>query len=131
MFLNKKLFAVFLFLGLLVFSFSTPALAQYGLEETAKAADLSTESGDLPSAIGSFISIALGVLGVIFLCLMLYAGWLWMTAMGDNKKVQTAKDLIIAAVSGIIVIVLAYAVTSFVLDKLSRVGNTATEETAD
>ena len=120
MFLKKSL--IISIIALIVLSAAMPVLAQYGLDETAGAAGISTGGGDLPTTIGRVISIALGVLGVIFLCLLLYAGWLWMTAMGDSKKVSTAKDLIIAAVSGIIVIVLAYAVSSFVLTSLSNVG---------
>jgi len=128
MFFYKKSFAVFLLLSLFIFTFSvSPVLAQYGLEETARAAEIPTGNSSLPTLIGSFINIVLGVIGVVFLVLLLYAGFLWMTAMGDSKKISTAKDLIIAAVSGIIVIVLAYSITSFVLNSLSDVGNTSSE----
>lgn len=119
-------------IALIILSAAMPVFAQYGqygLDETAKAANLSTEGRNLPTVIGRIINIALGILGVLFLCLLLYAGWLWMTAMGDTKKTQTAKDLIIAAISGIVVIVLAYAISNFVLTSLSGIGNSETEET--
>lgn len=110
---------------LTILSVTTPVLAQYGLEETGKAANLpeGVRSGNLPSLIGSFINIALGIIGVIFLCLMVYAGFLWMTAMGDPKKTSTAKDLIFAAIIGIIIIVLAYAISYFVISSLSDISS--------
>jgi uncharacterized BrkB/YihY/UPF0761 family membrane protein len=125
MFFKKSL--IISIIALVVLSAAMPTLAQYGLEETAEAANISTEGGDLPTTVGSIISIGLGAIGIIFLVLLVYAGFLWMTAMGDPKKVSTAKDLIIAAVSGIIVIVLAYSITSFVLSSLSDVGGGAAE----
>ena len=54
------------------------------------------------------------LLGVIFLCLTIYAGFLWMTAAGDPKKVQKAKDILAQSVTGIVLVMLAYGITYFV-----------------
>ncbi|MFA5318262.1 MAG: hypothetical protein WC323_02200 [Patescibacteria group bacterium] len=62
------------------------------------------------------INAILGLLGVIFLVLTIYAGFLWMTAAGNDDQVSKAKSIITAAIIGIVIIVAAYAITNFVLE---------------
>ena len=66
----------------------------------------------------TIINSILGLLGVIFLVLVIYAGFLWMTAGGDSSKVDKAKGYIKNAIIGIIIILAAYIITSFVLDQV-------------
>jgi len=73
---------------------------------------------DLMEIIGTVISLALGLLGVIFLVLMIYAGYNWMTARGEEDKVATAKDTIIRAVIGIVIVVGSYAIWRFIFIRL-------------
>lgn len=68
--------------------------------------------------IGKIINIALGFLGIVLLAYLLYAGFLWMTAGGDDKKVGTAKAMISQAIIGLIIIVAAFAISTFVLGSL-------------
>ena len=68
------------------------------------------------SIIGSIIQVALSFLGVIFLILMIYGGFLWMTAKGNEEQVTKAKNLITAAIIGLIIVISAYAI-SYVLIK--------------
>jgi len=79
--------------------------------------------GGLTQMVGNLINVALGFLGVVFLVLMLYAGFLWMTAQGDDTKVKKAKDMIFQAIIGLIIIVAAYALTSFVMGSLLNATN--------
>ena len=60
----------------------------------------------------------LSLLGVIFIILMIIAGYNWMSAAGDEQKVQKAKDTIKRAIIGLIIIVSAYAITYFVFDHM-------------
>ena len=53
-----------------------------------------TGGSDLPTIIGSLINVVLGFLGIVLLFYVLRAGFLWMTAGGDEKQVKTAKDMI-------------------------------------
>ena len=85
--------------------------------EFSKGADIET-TAELPNIIGSMISVVLGFLGIFLLVLILYAGWLWMSAGGESKQVDKAKDYIKNAVIGLVIILLAYAITSFVIDKI-------------
>ena len=73
---------------------------------------------DLDETLGLLINVLLGLLGIIFLVLTIYAGFLWMTAGGDEKKVAKARGIIITAVIGLVILLSAYAISSFVLDQL-------------
>lgn len=75
-------------------------------------------SSDLPTVIGSIISVFLTLLGIIFLVLVLYAGWLWMTAGGDAKQVDKAKEIMLRAVVGLIILLAAYSISTFVITTL-------------
>ena len=59
--------------------------------------------------------------GTLFLLLMIYAGFLWMTAHGDPKKVTDAKQMIVGAIIGVVIIGSAYTITSWVLTAASGV----------
>ena len=83
-----------------------------------KGQDSSSASNSLAIAIGSIIGNILTFLGVIFLLLMIYGGVTWMTAAGDEKKVTKAKELITAAVIGLVVVLSAYALTTYLGDNV-------------
>lgn len=114
----------------LLFFISAPAVFAVGAGEQAinglnEAANRGfgpiEESGlqtDLPSAIGKVIGVGLSLIGVIFLILMIYSGFLWMLARGNETEVTKAKDLIQAAIIGLIIVLAAYAITQYVGEQL-------------
>lgn len=67
---------------------------------------------DLPTLIGRIVGAGLAFLGVIFFCLILYAGLSWILSMGNEEKITEAKNMIIAAVLGLLVVLGAYAITN-------------------
>ena len=71
----------------------------------------------LVDTLGIIIQVALSLLGIIFMGLIIYAGYNWMTAMGDEQKVTKAKDTITRAVIGLVIVIAAYAVSYFVIQK--------------
>lgn len=101
-----------------------------GLTAAAQGSGLTggcTSANCIAEVIGRVINIVLGFLGIVLLCLFLYAGFLWMTAGGDETKVKTAKQYITNAIIGYFIIGAAYALTGFVLDSLARVTSPAEE----
>lgn len=74
----------------------------------------------LTTVLGNLISVVLSVLGVVLLVLVIYAGILWMTAGGDSGKVDKAKALITNAVIGLVLILAALAISTFVFDTLTQ-----------
>lgn len=63
------------------------------------------------------INVVLGLLGTVATVLMIYAGFNWMTAAGNDEKIETAKKTIFAAILGLIIIMMSYAITRFVVNQ--------------
>ncbi|MDD5110602.1 MAG: pilin [Patescibacteria group bacterium] len=74
---------------------------------------------DLRTTIMLVINILMGFLGIIAVLIVLYGGFKWMTAGGNEEQVGEAKKMIIAGVVGLAVIFMAYAIASFVVQQLS------------
>jgi hypothetical protein len=91
-----------------------------GIQTTAKGTGHSAlqpwfgKNSDPLDIIGWIVSIVLGLLGVFFLGLMLYGGYIWMIARGNEAEVTKAKAIIKNAIFGLIIILAAYAITAFV-----------------
>ncbi len=77
-------------------------------------------TNDLPTLIGNIIAVLLSVLGIIFVVLIVYAGFLYLTAQGEDEKVKKAKKLLSQAVIGLVIIIAAYAIAAFVIEALSE-----------
>ena len=75
---------------------------------------------DVDKMIGTVIQTILSLLGIIFLILIIYAGFTWMTARGDEGKVTQAKDTMRNSIIGLVIVVAAYAISYFVLDILTK-----------
>lgn len=70
--------------------------------------------GTLSAQIGSYIQVVTAFVGVLFLVLMIYGGYTWMTARGNEEDVTKAKKIITTAIIGLVVVLAAYAITAFV-----------------
>lgn len=79
--------------------------------------DQSTNQYSLSRIAGTAIYAFLSILGIIFIVLMIYGGYTWMTASGDEEKVKKAQQTIKTAIIGLIIIVGAYAIWDFILYK--------------
>lgn len=123
--LNKILLTIFLALN--IFFISAPILAataDYGLKDMGTNLGYKTEevTKDLfLTKVGSIISTILGLLGVLVLVMIIYYGFIWMTAGGNEKAITEAKDSFQSLIVGLILILGAYAVTSFILTMVSNI----------
>lgn len=86
---------------------------------TANAANYGS-AGSVPELVGRLIETALGFVGLVMFLIVLYAGYLWMTAQGNEEQIVKAKGMIVNAVIGFIIITAAYAVTFYVVDTISK-----------
>ena len=77
--------------------------------------------GDLSvsNLIGRVIRQILSVVGALALVFFIWGGLKYMTAAGDEKKVKEARDMIVAAVSGLAAIFLSYAVLTLLINALN------------
>jgi len=76
-----------------------------------------SDNADIPSVIGAGINAALALVGLIFMILMIYAGYLWMTARGEEEQIKKSQKIIIASVIGLVIVVSAYAITFMVTSR--------------
>jgi len=65
--------------------------------------------------ISTVITALLSLLGVIFVALIVFSGFSWMIAGGDEQKVTKAKDMIRESLIGLVIVLGAYAVSYFVI----------------
>ncbi len=72
----------------------------------------------LPEMVGNIIKVVLTFLGVVVIVIVIYAGFLWMTAGGNPEDVTKAKQWLTNAVIGLAIILAAYAITNFVITSL-------------
>ena len=70
------------------------------------------------SMISKVITTALEFVGVIFLVLAIYGGYIWMIARGNEEEVTKAKNILTAAVIGLVVVIAAYAISWSVINAL-------------
>jgi hypothetical protein len=95
-------------------------LSKTGLGSNENPVTSDTESTRLFTFIGAIIQDAFGLLGIVFLALTIYAGFLWMTAQGDTKQVDKARGILTQAIIGLAIMVLAYSITGFVMHSVSQ-----------
>ncbi len=69
--------------------------------------------------IARIVAAVLGVTGIIALLIVVYAGFLYLTAAGSDETIRKAKRMLFAGVLGLIVIFGAYTLSRFVIGKLA------------
>lgn len=67
----------------------------------------------------TIVNQLLTFLGIIFFLLLIYTGWLWMNARGNEEQVAKAKKMVREIVIGFIIIILAKVLTQFLLSQIA------------
>ncbi len=80
---------------------------------------------DIRTTIAKIINIALSFMGIIFIVLIIFAGFKYMTAAGNEEKTSEALKLLRNAVIGLIIILMAWGITRYSFCSLSRAANGA------
>lgn len=117
-----KLIITTLVLGLSLFVPAT-ALAQNktaiceGVGKTAGASDCSGASS-LDGIIKTVINVMSMVVGVIAVIMIIIGGIKYVTSSGDSNNVNSAKNTILYAIVGLVVVALAQVIVRFVLGKV-------------
>ncbi len=74
-------------------------------------------TADLESTVIKIVQWALGFLGLIAVIFIMYGGFIWMTAAGNAEKVDKAKKIILRAVIGLLIVLLSWAIVTFIVDR--------------
>ena len=81
----------------------------------ASGCQTSTTIEDPETVIGRIVSSVVGILGVVAVIIIVYGGIQYITSAGDSAKLKKAKDTILYGVIGLIICVLAFAITQFII----------------
>ncbi len=92
---------------------AVPTEITAGLKITADEAKIST-GGNIMNLIGNIIGGVLSFIGVIFFALMVFGGFMWMTARGKEEQTKKATGTVTAAVIGLVIVLSSYAITNVV-----------------
>lgn len=123
----KKLLSSLSLLSLISLFLPSLALAQTDTSTQSNAAitELGKVAGTgyntsvrLAPLIGTVIRTALSLLGAIFIIVLIVAGFRWMTASGNEDKVTKAQNAIKRGLIGLVIVVAAWAIWTFLLTKL-------------
>jgi len=104
--------------------FTSIAGAAETLSLTSKMAAVGTVAGfgtkSLATTIGSIIQTFLMLLGIIFMAYIVYAGYTWMTAAGNDEKITKAKAILRGSTIGLIIVMGAYAISAFAINQIAK-----------
>lgn len=136
---SKKIISLAILLVMAVFQFSFVInINQVSADFWGEQEGMSANNNNIGSAFGSnaekdvreivitYVKIFLGLLGLIFVLLILFAGYKYMMANGDSKVTEEALDHIKNAVIGLAIILAAYGIVVFVGKEI----NNATSDAA-
>ena len=117
----------FVTLGLLVaislMTAAMPVLAaapNLGIEY-ANNLGLTGNNADPRDAAVTIVRYLMTFLAIIAVIIVLYGGFRWMTANGNEDRVESAKRTIIAGAIGLVVILAAFAIVQFVINTASNI----------
>lgn len=90
------------------------AVKDNGLGQIGNTSFNTDKPKDLRAIVVEFIQIILGLLGIIFVSLILMGGYRWMTAAGNQDKVEAAQQTLTKAIIGLLIILASYSITWFI-----------------
>jgi len=118
---NKRVFLLFFLAIIVFFSFLAPkAMASESdvLGTQIVENDINLESTNPRTVVVKVINIALGLLGIIAVCIVIFAGFKWMTSNGDEEKISEAKKMLKNGVIGLAIILASWGIVTFIFKSL-------------
>ncbi|MEK7072916.1 MAG: hypothetical protein AAB974_00565 [Patescibacteria group bacterium] len=89
-----------------------------GINAPGLSGALGLGTADIRVTIASIINVFMGLLGIIAVVIILYGGFMWMTAAGNEERVDKARKMIVSGIIGLAIILSAYAIARFVVGSL-------------
>ena len=77
---------------------------------------LGLPEGDLLTTTLNLVDFVLGFFGLTAVIMIIYGGFTYLTAGGNEEKVESAKDTLRRAVVGMVIVMLSYAIVTFVFN---------------
>ena len=106
---------------------TTPTTGGTGSNKAAKAAkdgfkDVNKTVGasdDLHSSVGVILNIVYSIIGIVAVVMVVIGGVSYATSQGDPGRLKKAKDTILYGIIGLVIVLMAFAITNFVLTALA------------
>lgn len=73
------------------------------------------ETRSVGGVAGGIINVVFGVIAVVAVITIILSGVQYMTSQGDPQKVKTAKNTLTYSIMGLVIALLAFAITRFVI----------------
>ncbi|MFA6393628.1 MAG: IPT/TIG domain-containing protein [Patescibacteria group bacterium] len=94
-------------------------LAQSDLDLGLSAGEqIGLSSASPKTVIVNVVRVLLGFLALVAVIIIMYGGFIWMTAGGNAEKIEKAKKILRNAAIGLLIILSAFAIVSFLMTKL-------------
>jgi len=110
-----KISGFLMFLPNIVFAQTEQKGIQSAFTVVESVASNSYSNRNIYVILGDVIMVILTLVGSIFVIFMIYAGYLWMTASGNEQKVDKSKEILKQSIIGLIIVLGAYAISFFVV----------------
>lgn len=118
----KSLVAFFVSIMCFAPLLATPVLATSADVDFGQsyAEDTSLGNSDPRDIMTNLLNLAMTFLAIIAVIVILIGGFKWMTAAGSEDKVSEAKKIVVGGVIGLVIILAAWAIASFVLNTVAE-----------
>ena len=135
--MNRHFFLIIILCLGLLFVISNAVLAYswsdvagfYG--STANKMGLNTSLTDPTQIVATIINSLLLLVGAVFVIMVIYSGFSWMTSAGNDDKIKKAKQNLIYAVVGVIIISSAYSISLFIASSIEQAPPAESVESGD
>jgi TRAP-type C4-dicarboxylate transport system permease small subunit len=95
-------------------------LAQIDIPGSTVNIENPTGHGDLGQLITTGLNIAIGAAAVICVAVLIFSGYMYITASGDETKVEKASKSLTFAIVGLAICFTAVLLVNFVLDNIIK-----------
>ena len=94
---------------------------------SADPADCESSTGDAGETVNTPVALVINifswVVGVVSVVMIIYGGFRYVTSAGNDAGVKTAKDTILYALIGLVIVALSQIIVKFVLSSVSTVNS--------
>ena len=113
-------FILFVVLWLVVLQTPLVSLAETPLIDIIRKGDAPLKDvfgtpADIRVIAANIIKVLLSLLGILYLCYVVYGGFVWMTAAGNEERIRLAKSTILTGAVGVGIIVSAFSIARLVV----------------
>ena len=89
-------------------------------DQTKKAVNNAGTASTASAAIGTILNSVYIIIGIVAVIFIIVGGVSYMTSQGDSNKLTKAKHTIMYSLIGLVIAVLAFAITTFILNQFTK-----------